>query len=63
MTLLNGPDIVAGIDCENPELLYSLLKDRVSKLDGVLDMETFIRAEIKRQYYSAVKVPVPCGDL
>jgi Lrp/AsnC family leucine-responsive transcriptional regulator len=63
MTLLNGPEIVAGINCENPELLYSLLKDKVSKLDGVIDMETFIRAEIKRQYYSTFKVPVPCGDL
>jgi len=63
MTLLNGPEIVAGINCENPEALYSFLKDKVAKLDGVIDMETFIRAEIKRQYYSAVKVPVPCGDL
>lgn len=51
MTLINGFDILIGVHSANPETLYDFIINYVARINGVIDIETFIRAEILKRYY------------
>jgi DNA-binding Lrp family transcriptional regulator len=50
MTLLNGYSLVTGFNTHNPEELFHL-KNRIMSIDGVIDGEITVRAEVKKRYY------------
>lgn len=50
MTMINGYSCVIGINTATPEELFQL-KNRVLSLDGVIDGEITVRAEIIKRYY------------
>lgn len=51
MTLTNNADIAFLLQATKPEILYSLLNKHLAKLQGVFDIRTHFRAEIKKRYY------------
>jgi len=51
MTLINGFDIIVGIHFPTPEMLYDFVLEKIAHLEGVLDNETLIRAELKKSIY------------
>jgi DNA-binding Lrp family transcriptional regulator len=51
MTLMSGFEIMAGIHLRNPEMLYQFIVEEIAKIDGVLNVETFICAEIRKRSY------------
>ncbi len=51
MTLINGFDILVGVHSANPETMYDFITNYIARINGVLDLETFIRAEIQKRYY------------
>jgi Lrp/AsnC family transcriptional regulator for asnA, asnC and gidA len=50
-TLVNGYDILLGVHFPSPETLYEFIKKKIAFTSGVLNIETFIRAEIIKRYY------------
>ncbi len=50
-TLINGFDILIGIHSSTPEEMYYFIKNFLAHIDGIIDIETFIRAEIQKRYY------------
>jgi len=50
MTLYNSYDILIGFNATSPERLYSF-KNEILNLDGIINDEIIIRAEIKKRYY------------
>jgi DNA-binding Lrp family transcriptional regulator len=50
MTLINSYDLVLSYNATSPEELYRL-KNEFLSIDGVIDGETIIRAEIQKRYY------------
>jgi DNA-binding Lrp family transcriptional regulator len=51
MTLMSGFEILAGIHLQNPEMLYKFIVEKIAKIDGVSNIETFICAEIKKRSF------------
>jgi DNA-binding Lrp family transcriptional regulator len=51
MTLMSDFEILAGIHLANPEMLYRFVIDRIAKIEGVSNIETFICAEIRKRSY------------
>ncbi|MFH1646321.1 MAG: Lrp/AsnC family transcriptional regulator, partial [Chloroflexota bacterium] len=51
MTLMNSFDIIVGIHFPTPEVLYDFILKKIAFMDGVLDIETIMRAEIKKSTY------------
>jgi DNA-binding Lrp family transcriptional regulator len=51
MTLMSGFEILAGIHFKNPEMLYEFIIGEIAEIDGVLNIETFICAEIRKRSY------------
>jgi DNA-binding Lrp family transcriptional regulator len=52
MTMIKGNGVIVGIHSWNNERLYQLIKEKILCIKGVKRTETFIRAEIKKRYYS-----------
>ncbi len=50
MTLFNSYDILIGINATSPEELLRF-KNKILSIDGIINDETMIRAEIKKRYY------------
>jgi DNA-binding Lrp family transcriptional regulator len=50
MTLFNSYDVVIGINATSPEELHRF-KNKILSIDGIINDETMIRAEIKKRYY------------
>lgn len=51
MTMVNGFDILVGIHANTPENLHALIQEKISLLEGVLDVDAYVRAEIVKRYY------------
>ena len=51
MTLTNRTGVITCIHTENTETLYEFVKKRISPQQGLLNMETHMRAAIKKTYY------------
>jgi DNA-binding Lrp family transcriptional regulator len=56
MTLINGFEILAGVDFPSPEKLYKFITEKIARIDGVSNVETFIRAEIIKAHYARLEV-------
>jgi Lrp/AsnC family transcriptional regulator for asnA, asnC and gidA len=51
MTLMSGFEILAGIHISNLEAMYKFIVEKVARIDGVSNIETFVCAEtLKRSY-------------
>ena len=51
---MNSYDILLGVNFTSLQTLYDFVKDKVSAIDGVLNIETFISADSR--YYGAVMI-------
>jgi len=51
MTMDNSSEVIIGVQTEDNEVLYDMIKKRLAHIDGILSTETFIWAEIKKRYY------------
>ncbi len=51
MTLMSGFEILVGIHLPNPEMLYRFIVEKIAKIYGVSNIETFICAEIRKRSY------------
>jgi len=51
MTLMSGFEILAGVHLQNPEMLYKFIVEKIARIDGVTNIETFICAEIRKRSY------------
>jgi DNA-binding Lrp family transcriptional regulator len=51
MTLMSGFEIMAGIHLQDPERLYRFIVEEIARIDGVLNIETFVCAEIRKRSY------------
>jgi Lrp/AsnC family transcriptional regulator for asnA, asnC and gidA len=52
MTMMNGFEVLAGVNFPGPEMLYKFITAKIAAMDGVTNIETFIRAEIKKATYA-----------
>ena len=50
-TLVNGSGVMIGIQTTNNEMLYKFIKEKIARIQGVQETETFITAELKKRYY------------
>ena len=48
--MINGFSVVIGFNTATPEDLFDL-KNKVLSLDGVIEGDITVRAEIKKRYY------------
>ncbi len=53
--LLNGYDLLVGVHCKTPEILYHFIRDEVSRIQGINQIETLIRAEVRKRLVSIVR--------
>jgi Lrp/AsnC family transcriptional regulator, regulator for asnA, asnC and gidA len=51
MTLISGFNILAILVMQNHDVLYQFVTNKVLSIDGVIDVETLIRAELKKRTY------------
>jgi Lrp/AsnC family transcriptional regulator, regulator for asnA, asnC and gidA len=52
MTLMSGFEILAGIHLSNLEAMHNFIIDKVSQIEGVLNIETFICAETQKRSFA-----------
>jgi DNA-binding Lrp family transcriptional regulator len=52
MTLMNAFEILLGMHFPNPEIMYEFIIDKIARIDGVLNIETFVCAETKKRSYA-----------
>ena len=57
MTMMNGFDILVGVAFSNPEGLFNFITQKIARIDGVTNIETFMRAEIKKADYARLDLP------
>ena len=50
-TLVRGSGIMLGLQTTNNEMLYKFIKEKIARIKGVQETETFITAELKKRYY------------
>ena len=58
MTVMNGFDILVGVAFTNPENLFKFITQKIARIDGVTNIETFMRAEIKKADYARLDLPL-----
>jgi DNA-binding Lrp family transcriptional regulator len=58
MTMMNGFDILVGVAFSNPEGLYNFITQKIARINGVTNIETFMRAEIKKADYARLDLPL-----
>ena len=51
MTLINGYKILAILVLQNHEALYQFVKDKILSIDGVINVETLVRTDLKKRTY------------
>jgi len=57
MRLMNGADILFGINATDPQALYDFMKNKIANINGILGSETFIRGNFL--YFSADALFMP----
>jgi DNA-binding Lrp family transcriptional regulator len=58
LTLMNGFEVMASAHLPTPELLYGFITNTIARIDGVIKIETFVRAEIKKSLYASVNMEI-----
>jgi Lrp/AsnC family transcriptional regulator, regulator for asnA, asnC and gidA len=56
MTLINGFEILAGVDFTSPEKLFKFITEKIARIKGVSNIETFARAEIIKANYARLEL-------
>lgn len=51
MTLIDNYNIIVGAHFPTPEMLYDFILNKIAYVDGVLNIETVIRAELRKTNY------------
>lgn len=51
MTMINGSNIFADIHCATTKELYEIVMKKLAHIKGVINVETFLCAELKKRYY------------
>ncbi|MFC1910241.1 Lrp/AsnC family transcriptional regulator [Chloroflexota bacterium] len=51
MTLINNFEIILGVHFPTSKMLHDFVLEKIAHIDGVLNVETLIRAELKKSYY------------
>ena len=51
MTLVDSFNIIVGAHFPTPEMLYDFILEKIAYIDGVLNIETLIRAELRKTNY------------
>jgi len=51
-TLINGYDALIGVNFPSPEVLNAFINKEIVQVGGIQNIETFIRAEVKKMDYS-----------
>ncbi len=50
--LANGFDLLVGVHCDTPEVLFQYISENIATIQGIHRMETLVRAQIlKRTVY------------
>ncbi len=57
MTAMSGFEILAGIHSPDPEQMYRFIVDKIARIDGVSNIETFVCAEIRKRSYALFDRP------
>ena len=52
VTLINRSGVIIGIHATNNEALYMFIKGKITPLQGITGIQTFIRGEIKKRFYA-----------
>jgi DNA-binding Lrp family transcriptional regulator len=52
MTLMSGFEILLGMHFPNPEIMYEFIVDKIARIDGVSNIETFVCAETRKRSYA-----------
>jgi Lrp/AsnC family transcriptional regulator, regulator for asnA, asnC and gidA len=52
MTLINNFDIVVGVHFPTSEMMHDFIVNNVAAINGIVNIETYIRAEVKKILYS-----------
>lgn len=52
ITLINGYDVLVGANFPSPEILDTFITREIAQAKGILDIETYIRAQVKKMDYS-----------
>jgi len=60
LRLMNGFDILFGINSLSHKTLYEFIKNELSNIDGILNTETFILGDLL--YFSADAVFLPINS-
>jgi DNA-binding Lrp family transcriptional regulator len=56
MTTMNGFEAVVGVSASSSEALFEFLTEKIARLPGVLNIETFARAELKKATYATFEM-------
>lgn len=51
MTMINGSEVVVGVQTPNNAYLYDFIKNKLSRINHIQNTETLIWAEVKKRYY------------
>jgi DNA-binding Lrp family transcriptional regulator len=51
LTLMSGFEIMSGVHLRDPEMLYKFVVEKIARIDGVLNIETLVCAEIRKRSY------------
>jgi Lrp/AsnC family transcriptional regulator for asnA, asnC and gidA len=62
MTLINNYDIILGVHFSTSEIMHDFIVEKIAYMDGVLDIETIMRAGVKKALY-VPDFPYLTGDL
>ena len=53
--LLNGYDLLLGVHCTTPEILYHFIRDELARIEGINQIETLVRAEVRKRLVSILR--------
>jgi len=63
MTLMNSFNLLAIVVLPNLELLYKFIINEIASIDGVINVETLIRAELRKRTYLAFSLEETLNQL
>ncbi|OGO06502.1 MAG: hypothetical protein A2Y92_02110 [Chloroflexi bacterium RBG_13_57_8] len=52
MTLMSGFEILLGMHFPSPETMYEFIVDKIARIDGIANTETFVCAETRKRSYA-----------
>lgn len=56
MTMMNGFEVLVGVSFSTSETLFKFLTEKIARLKGVFNVETFTRAELKKAIYATFEM-------